>query len=34
MKQTTADMPYEPPTVEEIDSDGGPILTAPGSTVN
>ncbi len=33
MRQTTAEMPYEPPTVEEIDSDGGPILTAPVNSV-
>jgi len=26
-------MPYEAPTVEEIDSDGVPISTAPGNSV-
>lgn len=25
--------PYEPPSVEEIDTDGRPIATAPGAII-
>lgn len=28
----TNPQPYEPPSVEEIDSDGAPISTAPGTS--
>jgi hypothetical protein len=26
-------IPYEPPSVEEINSDGAPISTAPGTSL-
>jgi hypothetical protein len=25
--------PYEPPSVEEVETDGEPISTAPGTTI-
>jgi hypothetical protein len=29
----TQPKPYEAPSVEEIDSDGAPIITAPGNSI-
>lgn len=29
----TQPQPYEPPSVEEIETDGAPVSTAPGTTL-
>ncbi len=30
---TDSAIPYEPPSVEEVETDGEPISTAPGTTI-